>query len=54
VVKELKTRGGVVYTPDTEILARLAHARQLSKISLDEWEVLIRVERPLFTWTAGL
>ena len=47
VVKELKTRGGVVHTPDTQILDRLAHARQTAKISIEEWEVVIRVERTL-------
>lgn len=48
IVKELKKRGGVIYTADAEILARLAHARHTAKIPLEEWEVVIRVERPLF------
>lgn len=45
VVRELKTRGGVVHTPDIQILNRLEHARQTAKIPLEEWEVVIRVER---------
>lgn len=53
VVNELRTRGGVVHTADTEILARLAHARQTAKIPLEEWEVVIRVERPLFALVPG-
>lgn len=45
VMRELKTGGGVVHTPDTQILDRLAHARQTAKISLEEWKVVIRVEK---------
>jgi hypothetical protein len=47
VVKDLKTWGGVVHTSDTEVLDRMAYARQLAKIPLDEWEVVVRVERSL-------